>query len=220
MALRRPRLGVASYPEWALPGLTAEQVQRVDRPLLHQGERGPLGGRRGLPDGLRLDLPEGSRQPAPSAVSVLPATPAWFPDDGGRSAGTPWCDGTPAPPSSPPSWNAGYGTQGPHRIRTPSRRHRPDPRHRGGRPRGPEAALGALVDVLAAMRAGRIEPDEIATVVELTCEGLRDAEARGARLPGQAFNLLAGRDVQSLNEAVAEVRAVTAADVAEVAAAA
>ncbi len=83
-----------------------------------------------------------------------------------------------------------------------------------------EAALGGLVDLLAVMRAGRIDPEDVASVIALTAEGLAEADTRGGRLPGLAFNLLAGRELKDLDEAVAEVRAVTAGDVAEVAVAA
>jgi hypothetical protein len=55
-------------------------------------------------------------------------------------------------------------------------------------------------------------------VVNQRCDALGQAEDLGARLPGQAFNLLIGWPVQSLEEAVAEARAVTHGDVVRVAA--
>jgi zinc protease len=87
-------------------------------------------------------------------------------------------------------------------------------------PEKQDAVLGGFIDVLAATRVGRIDPADVTTVVNQRCEALRQAEEHGGRLPGQAFNLLTGRPVQSVEEAVAEVRAVTRDDVAAVAAAA
>ncbi|WP_430780508.1 insulinase family protein [Actinoplanes sp. G11-F43] len=220
--------GVASYPEWALPGLTDEQVRewiagyftRANAALWVAGDT--------IPDGLRLDLPDGTRRPAPTSVTVLPATPAWFTGPDGAVG---WDSVVRRDAAA-----AVFATVLERRLQdelcdraavADRARTEYEPRADGtarvlatvepttGRADG---ALGGLVDVLAALRAGRIDPDEVGAVVKLTGEGLRDAECRGARLPGQAFNLLAGRPVQTLDEALAEVRAVTADDVAGVAA--
>ena len=220
--------GVASYPEWALPGLTADQIREwIDRYFTKENAVLWVAGE--IPEGLRLDLPSGTRQPAPAAVTVLPATPACFPGDAGagwdtvvrRDAGA-----------------AVFANVLERRIQQDLRdrdgvvtaaRTEYEPRADGtarilavldSAPDQRDAALGGLIDVLAAMRAGRIDTDEVDAVVKLTCDGLRTAEARGARLPGQAFNLLAGREVQTLDDALTEVGAVTATEVAEVAAAA
>lgn len=81
--------GVASYPEWALPGLADDQVRdwitrwftRANAALWVAGDD--------LPEGLALDLPDGVRQPAPAAVTVLPATPAWFAGSDGTAGWDP-----------------------------------------------------------------------------------------------------------------------------------
>jgi zinc protease len=83
-----------------------------------------------------------------------------------------------------------------------------------------QAVLGGMIDILAAMRAGTIDPEDVTAVVNQGCDALSEAEEQGARLPGQAFNLLAGRPVQNIDEVLAGLRAVTADDVAEVGAAA
>ena len=87
-------------------------------------------------------------------------------------------------------------------------------------PEKQEALLGGFVDILAAMRVGRIDAADVATVVNQRCESLQHAEELAARLPGQAFNLLVGQPVQSAEELVAQMRAVTVDDVAAVAVAA
>jgi zinc protease len=213
--------GVVSYPEWALPGLTADHVRdwiarwftKENAALWAAGDE--------IPEGLRLNLPAGERQSPPSVATTLPATPAWF------TGGVGWDTVIARGPGA-----AVFANVLERRIRrdlrdlTEQTRTEYVPRSDGTAriltiaeplPDEPEAALGGLVDVLAAVRAGQIDPDEVAAVVKLTCEGLRESESRGARLPGQAFNLLAGREIQPLEEALAEVRAVTAADVARVA---
>jgi zinc protease len=213
--------GVVSYPEWALPGLTAEHLRDwIARYFTKENAALWVAGDE-VPAGLRLDLPAGERQPPPSVASTLPVTPAWF------TGGVGWDTVIARSPGA-----AVFANVLERRVRrdlrdlTTQTRTEYVPRADGTAriltiaeplPEEPEAAHGGLVDVLASMRAGRIDPDEVAAVVKLTCEGLRDSESRGARLPGQAFNLLAGRDVQPLEEALAEVRAVTAADVARVA---
>ncbi|MDI6098486.1 insulinase family protein [Actinoplanes sp. NEAU-A12] len=219
--------GVASYPEWALAGLTEEHLRywiaryftRENAALWVAGDA--------IPEGLRLDLPSGERQPAPAAVTALPATPAWFSGPGG---GTAW-DTVVRREARAAVFANVLERRMLHDLRrldgiSGQARTEYVPRSDGtarilavadARPEEQEAVLGGMIDVLAAMRAGQIGPDEVAGVVELTCEGLRESESRGARLPGQAFNLLAGRDIPTLDEALDEVRAVTVEDVAGVA---
>jgi zinc protease len=85
-------------------------------------------------------------------------------------------------------------------------------------PEKADAVLGGFVDVLAAARLGMIDEAEVTTVVNQRRDEMRHADAAGGRLPGQAFNLLAGRPLQSLEEALAELDAVTRDDVAAIAA--
>lgn len=222
--------GVASYPEWALPGLTDDQVRewitrwftRANAALWVAGDD--------LPEGLHLDLPDGVRQPAPAAVTVLPATPAWFT---GRPDGTVGWDTVVRRDAGAAVFATVLERRLQHELCdragvAETARTEYEPRADGTArilavaeavPGRSDGALGGLVDVLAALRAGRIDAEEVGTVVKHTSEGLRDAESRGARLPGQAFNLLAGRAVQTLDEALAEVRTVTVEDVTAVAAA-
>ncbi|GGN27139.1 zinc protease [Actinoplanes campanulatus] len=222
--------GVPSYPEWALPGITEDDVREwIARYFTRENAALWVAGEE-IPEGLVLNLPSGERRPAPTVTTELPVTPAFFSRAGGTIA---WDTVVRREARA-----AVFATVLERRMMNDLRRrdgisYQPHteyvPRADGtariiavadALPEKQEAALGGLIDVLAAMRAGQIDPDEVATVVKLTCEGLRDSESRGARLPGQAFNLLSGREVQTLEEALAEVRAVTAEDVTEVAAAA
>jgi zinc protease len=70
--------GLLSYPEWGMHILTKEQVRqwavarfnRRNVVLWIAGDR--------VPDGLRLDLPDGDRWRLPRESSALPVTPAYF----------------------------------------------------------------------------------------------------------------------------------------------
>ncbi|GLY00900.1 insulinase family protein [Actinoplanes sp. NBRC 101535] len=220
--------GMASYPEWGLDRITGEDLHdwigrfftRENAALWVAGD-GPA-------EGLRLDLRSGVRQAPPAPSAAPPGAPAWFAGD-----------------SDMVGWDTVVRREARAAVfaNVLERQMFRDLRLRGGisdqvrteyEPRAAgsaritayadslpgrrEAVLGGMVDVLAGMRAGRIDDEDVATVVGLTCDGLKHAESRGGRLPGQAFNLLAGRGVQGIGEVLAEVRAVTAADVAEVAA--
>src|SRR5205823_4020661 len=73
--------GLVSYPEWGTRRITEAQVRewatarfnRDNAALWIAGER--------VPDGLRLDLPEGTRWQLPRESSALPVTPAYFSTD-------------------------------------------------------------------------------------------------------------------------------------------
>ncbi|MEU4424983.1 insulinase family protein [Actinoplanes sp. NPDC024001] len=222
--------GMPSYPEWGLDGLAAEHLHEwIARYFTRDNAALWVAGDE-LPEGLALDLPDGARQPAPAPSSALAQTPAAFTGAGERAA---WDTVVRREARAAVFANvlerqldrdlcrrsaiaAAVRTEyQPRAARTARITAFAEPLagHR-------DAALGGLVDALAALQAGRVEADDVTTVVELTCDGLREAEERGGRLPGQAFNVLAGLSVRGLDDAIAEVRAVTAAEVAEVATAA
>ncbi len=220
--------GVAGYPEWGLSAITPDDLRawlatyftRDNAVLWIAGD--------GVPAGLRLDLPAGTRRPAPAATSALPVTPAYF-----------------AGPSRSTAWDAVVGRSAAAGVLSGvlERELFRALRQEGGlsytaqtnyEPRGdgyatitavadalPEkadAVLGGFVDVLAKLRVGRIDPADVEAVVGKAVDGYGNAEADAARLPAYAFNLLVGHRVQTLDEAAAELRAVTPDAVAAVAA--
>ncbi|GLW31345.1 M16 family metallopeptidase [Actinoplanes regularis] len=222
--------GRTGYPEWGLDGLGEQELRDWIARFFNRENAALWIAGDGVPDGLKLHLPSGERQPGPEPSSALPVTPAWF-----------------AGPDNEVAWDTTVRREARAAIfanvlerqmfRELRQRDgisytvRTDYQPRSGGtarivayadalPEKREAALGGLADVLAALRVGRIDPDDVATVIALTADGLTEADTRGGRLPGQAFNLLSGRAVTDLEEAVAEVRAVTREDVAEVAMAA
>ena len=220
--------GMAAYPEWGLPAITEDDLRdwvrrwftRENAVLWVAGDR--------MPAGLRLDLPSGTRHEPPPPSSALPVTPASFPG-GPNMIG--WS--AVAPRSAATSvfatvlermmfrelrQEAGLS----YTVRTDQQ------------PLGADAVLvsaiadavpdkqgavpGALIDLLAGLRAGRVGEADLTAVVTKLIAALRHAEETADRLPAQAFQLLLGREVEDIEEAVARLRAVTVADVAEVAA--
>jgi zinc protease len=222
--------GVSSFPEWGLAGfgpddLHAWAARYFTRANAVLWVAGPA-----VPAGLRLTLPDGERRPAPAPSSALPARPAFF----SGSAGAVVWDATVRRETA-----AGVFAGVLERALMRSLRQEQglsytvrtdyDQRDDGSAvitavadalPDKQGAVLGGLVDVLAAMRIGRLDPADVTTVINQRVTALEQAEEHGGRLPGQAFNLLAGRPVRQLEEAVAETRAVSHADVVRVAGAA
>ncbi|WP_433828389.1 insulinase family protein [Actinoplanes sp. CA-015351] len=217
--------GMPSFGERGLNGLTSEDLHtwiaqfftRENAALWVAGDE--------VPPGLRLNLPEGVRQPAPVPSSALPVTPAWF---AAHSSGVAW-DTVVRREARAAAFANVLDRRLTRELTTFQTHTEYEPRaSRNARitavaeaaPEHHAAVLAGLTGVLDAMRNGRIEVSDVSTVVEDTCAGLRHAEVRGRRLPGQAFNVLAGRGVRGVDEAIAEVQAITVDDVAEVAAAA
>jgi zinc protease len=220
--------GMPGYPEWGLHGLTPDDLRSWVSRYFNRGNAvlwiaGP-----GVPAGLRLDLPDGTRQVAPAPSSTLPVRPAYFTGD-----------------SNVVAWDAvvrrgaaaGVFADVLKRMMFRSLRQEGGlsynvltdytPRADGravimavadSLPEKADAVLGGFVDVLAAARLGMIDEAEVATVVNQRRDEMKHADAAGGRLPGQAFNLLDGRPLQSLEEALAELDAVTRDDVAAIAA--
>jgi zinc protease len=219
--------GVATYPEWGLSGITPDDLRAwVDRYFTVENAALWIAGP-AVPAGLELTLPHGERRPAPAASSALPVRPAYFPG-----------------PSNVVAWDtvversttAGVFSGVLERSLFRSLRQESglsytvqaayEPRSSGravitafadALPEKQGAVLGGFIDVLASLRLGLVEEADVIAVVNQRVEELTRAEENGTRLPGQAFNLLAGRSVQTAGELIAEVRAVTRDEIAEVA---
>ncbi|MEV6597116.1 insulinase family protein [Actinoplanes sp. NPDC051346] len=219
--------GLSSYPEWGLSALTAEDLREwVARYFTRDNAALWIAGDE-VPAGLRLDLPAGVRRPAPAASCALPVTPAWFSSPSGVVA---WDTVLPHSAGA-----ALFSSVLERRMFSELRQQaglsystHTDYDVRGGDtavitaiadalPEKQGAVLGGFVDLLAALRIGRIDEEEVTSVAHQACESTRQADAQGARLPGQVFNLLAGRQVREAEEIMAEMRAVSRDDVAAIA---
>ncbi|GAA2620789.1 insulinase family protein [Paractinoplanes durhamensis] len=220
--------GTIAYPEWGLPAITEDDLRAwVARYFTRENAVLWVAGDE-VPAGLELDLPPGARQPAPAPSSALPVTPACFAGDSGLVV---WDAVVPRSPAayvyadvlermlfrelrqeSGLSYTAqtDYQPVGRDRVTILAMAD--------AMPEKSGAVLGGMVDVLATLRAGRVDPADVTAVVNKQVEALRLAEEVGARLPGQALGLLAGRPVQDAGEQIAALHTVTAAEVAEVAA--
>jgi hypothetical protein len=224
--------GLNSFPEWGLDALTGDDLRewaahwftRENAVLWIAGD--------GVPAGLVLDLPSGQRRPAPVASDTLPRTPAYF-----TGSSTTTAVDMVVPHSDAGAVFAGLlERQLFHALRrvagvsyTVAAGYRP----RGdgyavvtavadALPDKQDAVLGGVVDVLAAVRVGRVDEAGVASVVGRQAEALRTAEFDATRLPSAAFDLLIGQPVRSADDLAIELKAVTAdalRDVARIASA-
>jgi zinc protease len=221
--------GMSSYPEWGLPAIAEDDLRgwsarfftRENAVLWVAGEA--------VPAGLRIDLPAGTRRPVPMPSSALPSRPAWFPGSSGvvvwdavvprSAAAATFADVLERMMFRELRQEAGLSYTAQTDCQVRGRDQLVITALADSLPEKQGAVLGAFVDVLATVRAGRIDPADVTATVNRRVEALRHAE-EAARLPGQALNLLVGRPVEDLEQAVREARSVTVADVAAVAAAA
>jgi len=220
--------GVSSYPEWGNSALVpddlvawlAKYFTRDNAVLWIAGDD--------VPAGLSLRLPSGVRQPPPAVSSALPVTPAYFP---GSSRAVAW--DTVVAPSAPARVFAAVLEREMFRsLRQEgglSYTVQTDYDLRGdgmavitavadGLPDKLDAVLGGFVDVLATMKVGRIDDDDVKAVVAKGIEALSASDAQAARLPAYAISLLASRPQQTNEQLVEELRKVTTDDVTQAAA--
>lgn len=219
--------GVGSYPEWGLSELTPDDLRAwVARYFTKENAVLWVGGPT-LPTGLRLNLPSGARQPVPAPSSALPAMPAYF----SGSARVVGFEGI-MRRSTAGSIFAGVLERELFRAL----------RQEGGwsytatasyDPRGDEyasivaladslpekhdAVLGGFVDVLAKLRVGRIEQSDVDAVLAKADDALTQPDVDALRLPTLAFNHLTGHPNHTAAEHLAQMRAVTLADLRAVA---
>jgi zinc protease len=221
--------GVATYPEWGLTGITADDLRDWTARYFNRHNAALWIAGRAVPDGLHLGLPDGERRPVPAASSALPVRPAWFP---GNSNAVAWNAVIPRGPAA--AVFAGVL----ERVLFRSLRQEGglsytveaglSPRADGttvitafadSLPEKHGAVLGAFVDELAGMRLGLIGEADVNAVVNRITGEVAEASEAGARLPGQVFNLLTGRPVEKDDDEMRNaVRAVTRADVVAIAA--
>nr|WP_221376802.1 insulinase family protein [Actinoplanes polyasparticus] len=220
--------GLPSYSEYGLPAITEDDLRDwVGRYFTRENAVLWVAGDE-VPAGLRLDLPTGVRREPPAMSSALPDTPAWFPGTSGMLA---WDALVPRAPRSAVFAGVlervmfrelrqeGGLSYAAHAVYEPFGVDRAHVTAVADALPGKQGAvLGGFVDVLAGLRVGRVDEADVAAVVKKQTETLRHAEEQGARLPGQALNLLSGREVLDVDEVADGLRAVTAAEVAQVAA--
>jgi zinc protease len=209
-----PRLRPAEVAHWARTWFTRENAA-----LWVAGEN--------VPSGLRLSLPPGTRRPIPARPPVLARTPAWFAQGSGEVAFSAVVrQGAAAQIFAKVlerelfralRQEGGYSYQA-----TTSYQLRGDGFAEilglaDALPDKQAAVVGGIIDVLAQVKAGRIDPRDIETVRGQAESALYGADADVARLPHHAARLLSGRPVRTPEERIAELRSVGIADVHAVA---
>jgi zinc protease len=220
--------GLVSYREIGLPAVTADDLVEWARRWFTRQNVVLWISADEVPSGLRLQLPEGIRQPVPAPSSALPETPAYFVG----------ADSTMAIESvvrhRTAAWlyakvlerqmhrslrrqvgysyatNAAYDRRGDDFATLlavadtlPEKR---------------DAALGRFLDVLVTHRLGGIDRSDLDSVRNLAEQALRHRDSDAAHLIAAAFAALTGTQYPTVDELRAEVGAATPDDLNEVAA--
>ncbi|MFF3016070.1 M16 family metallopeptidase [Streptomyces sp. NPDC057939] len=180
-----------------------------------------------VPEGLDLTLPTGTWHPAPEPTSALPTTPAHFVGgDGGMvltsviprsAAGVLFTEVLGKELFRALRQKGGYSY-------TAAADHHPRDAdfatvtaYADALPQQQDAMVGAFVDVLAALRAGRIKQADLDSVRATALARFDVPEPAVARLPSEALDLLLRRPLRTFAEARAELGAVTVADLGRIA---
>lgn len=220
--------GLPSYPEFGLDRLTPEEVRAwcAERFTAENAVLWLTGPK--LPDGLRLDLPHGARQPLPAPTSALPRSPAFY--AGGR--GQVVVESVVRRSAAAQVYTGLLGRElfrqlrqeGGYSYSAAAEYERRDAEYAtvaalaDALPDQQDAVLGGVVDVLAQLRLGRLDEEAVAQVRARQAEPLDLPEVDALRLPAAAVDLLlADRKPREVEELRAQLAAVTPADVRAVA---
>ncbi|MET0830582.1 MAG: hypothetical protein ABWY26_13735 [Microbacterium sp.] len=219
--------GLAGYGEFGLSAITAEDVRDWASKWFVTGNAAVWITAAATPPNLDLRLPEGPRRPIPVWTELLTDTPAYFRGNPGGVL----LDAV-VPRSAAASLFAKVASRALFRSL----------REQGGysyaaqceyEPIGADsarvtmyadalenaqaAATGGLVDVLAALRGGAVDANDLRVSQEATRLALEDPFLAAAMLPGLAMKALVGGKYQDAAEIQRESDAVTTADLAAVA---
>ncbi|MFD5659789.1 M16 family metallopeptidase [Streptomyces hirsutus] len=211
--------GLVSYPEWGTRNLGPQDVEAWVRNWFTQGNAVLWVAGERLPAGLTLKLPAGPRRSLPTVTSALPATPAYFSDGtGGVLLDAVVADSTAArlyagvlerELSRALRQEGGFSYTAAAEYTARRDGFAVVTAFADALPAKQDAVLGGFVDVLAALRAGRIGQGDLDAVRTRADSALTTPDAAVLRLPGAAEDLLAGRPSRTLDELRAELRAVT-----------
>ncbi|MEV4137903.1 insulinase family protein [Dactylosporangium sp. NPDC049742] len=218
--------GLVGFPELGVDRLTPEDLREWAATwFTRQNAVLWIAGRRVPPD-LRLPLRDGTRRPVAAPSSALPVTPAFYRGDGHvvvdgvmrrRIAGNVlgWVLERELYRSLRQEDGNSYAVGAAYNPRGDG--HAVVTAFADAAPGKETAVLGGFVDVLAKLRVGRIDEADVAAVIAKAEDANAHPGAEVGRLSAQAFDLLTGHPVRAVEEARAELRAVTAADVHEAA---
>jgi predicted Zn-dependent peptidase len=210
--------GLASYPEWGLAELTADDVRAwVARHFTRDNAVLWFGGT--PPTDLALNLPPGTRMPLPETTSALPHTPAFFAGPARavalhtvvpRSmAAQVFSDVLERELFRALRQEGGYSYTAATSYDPVDREVATIVALADAHQDNQDAALGGFIDVLAKLRWGRIEQRDIDATLAKGREALRDPDADQARLPAAAFGALIGAALRQSAELLTDLETVT-----------
>ncbi|WP_051773480.1 M16 family metallopeptidase [Streptomyces sp. NRRL S-237] len=219
--------GLVDCAETGLPAITAEGVRDWARTRFTAENAVLWITSDTIPEGLDLTLPAGEWLPAPEPTSALPATPAYFRGDAGGVVLT-----SVLPRSTAAHLFAevlgkelfrelrqkgGYSYTAAAEYLPRDTDHATVIAYADALPAKQDALVGAFVDVLAKLRAGRIEQADLDSVRASALAQFDSPELAAAMLAGTAMNLLMRHRHLTVAEARAEIEAVTVEDLHRVA---
>lgn len=213
--------GLASYPEHGLHRIGPEDVTAWARRWFTRDNAVLWLATDTVPEGLDLRLPSGTRMPTPPVRPWLPEAPAHYLGPDGAVAASALVGR-----STAASVFASVLEQALYReLRSvggysyaPSASYDPLDHATAtiyafadALPENQDAVVGGLVDVLAHLRVGEIDPAEVAAAVENRRTMLRHPDAPTLRLPSDASDVLLGHASSSTEALLAELDAIDAA---------
>lgn len=211
--------GLPAYAELGLHGIGPDDVRAWAARHFTRGNAALWICGSEVPPGLRLDLPDGARIPAPAVTAHLPQLPAWFGSDGNVLV---------ASGLLPRTATSQVFAQVLDRVLFRDLRQRDGISYRAGTDYAPldrdlatvwaiadcapdqrAALVGSYADAVARLRLRGPTAAEVESAVTTLVSGLGDPTAESQRLPGRAFNLLLGRDDEEIGSLIAQTRAVS-----------
>jgi hypothetical protein len=180
-----------------------------------------------VPAGLDLTLPAGSRLPAPVASNALPVTPAYIHGDDGHvvfnavlrrsTAGAVFAEVLGRALFQDLRQEGGYSYTAECDYSPRDAHHATLTAYADALAQKQDAVVGGFVDVLARLRAGRIEQAELDSARAKALKMYDTPDLGAASLPSYALSLLLGHRILSPEEHRAELDTLTIEDLREVA---
>ncbi|WP_327409133.1 insulinase family protein [Streptomyces sp. NBC_01281] len=219
--------GLSSYRELGTHGLSADAVRHWAQTRFTRDNAVLWITSDHVPEGLDLTLPTGTRFPAPAASSALPVTPAYIQGDDGHvvfdavvrrsTAASVFGDVLGRALFQDLRQEGGYSYTADCGYTARDAHHATLTAYADSLEQKQDAVVGGFVDVLARMRAGRIEQAELDSARNKALKVYETPDLGAAMLPSYALGTLLDRPVLSPEEHRAELAAVTVADLREVA---
>ncbi|MFD7706951.1 M16 family metallopeptidase [Streptomyces sp. NPDC059785] len=221
--------GLSSYSELGTWGLTAEQVREWARTRFTSSNAvlWTTGGDSGVLRELNLNLPAGERFPDPPVSGVLPSTPAYVQGEDGHvvfdavvrrsTAAALFADVVGQALFQDLRQEGGYSYAVDSDYTPRDAEYATLAAFADALPQKQDAVVGGFVDVLARLRAGRIERSELDSARAKALKVYDAPDFAAAAVPSYALNLLLGHRILHPDEHRAELAAVTVEDLREVA---